>query len=266
VNAGMASGQTVAASLIAGADGRNSTVRQLAKIETRSWKYPQTAIALNIGHQFPHDDASTEFHTPSGPFTVVPLGPKTASLVWVESGTRAEKIASMDRDELEAAIERKMHSMLGRIELNSPMQCFPISGMVARRFGKGRAVLLGDAAHVLPPIGAQGFNLGIRDVQTLDELVRAAPADPGDVADAFHWRRLADITARTSAIDILNRSLLASFLPVQLARAIGFEAMRGIAPLRRFAMREGIAPSLGAERISKRIQHLIGSVVAKSGV
>ena len=267
VKAGLANGKTLTAGLVVGADGRNSTVRKLANIATRDWRYPQTAIALNIGHQFPHDDASTEFHTDTGPFTVVPLGPKTASLVWVEAKARAEEIASMERQVLETTIERRMHSMLGRIEAISPAQFFPLAGMVAKRFGRGRIVVLGDAAHVLPPIGAQGFNLGIRDVQALDELVRSAEAtDLGKIADMYHVRRLADVAARTTAIDILNRSLLADFLPVQLARAIGFEALRSVAPLRRFAMREGIAPTLGAERISRRIQDLIGSVVAKSGV
>jgi 2-octaprenyl-6-methoxyphenol hydroxylase len=261
----LSNGEIVAADLIVGADGRNSAVRGFANIAARTWQYPQVAIVLNVGHQYPHDDASTEFHTPSGPFTVVPLGPKTASLVWVESAARATQISAMQPGELEMTIERKMYSMLGRIEALLPLQTFPLTGMVARRFAKGRIVLVGDAAHVLPPIGAQGFNLGIRDIQTLGELVRSSTvADRSGVAETYHLRRLVDVTGRISAIDIMNRSLLADFLPVQLARSIGFEALRTIPPLRRFAMREGIAPNLRPGRISDRISALIGSVVAKS--
>ncbi|MEM7462113.1 MAG: UbiH/UbiF family hydroxylase [Pseudomonadota bacterium] len=248
----LSSGEQVAANFVIGADGRNSAVRRASGITARDWSYPQTAIVLNFKHELPHDDVSTEFHTASGPFTIVPLGPGLCSLVWVETPEKAAAIKAYGIGELAGEIEKHMHSMLGKITVTSEIQSFPLSGMIANSFGSGRTVLVGEAAHVFPPIGAQGFNLGLRDVQAVtDLLISCVPFTA--IASEYDRNRRLDVSTRTASIDLMNRSLLSSFLPVQLLRGIGMGALSSIGPLRRMAMREGIAPGKTLRMISRNL-------------
>jgi 2-octaprenyl-6-methoxyphenol hydroxylase len=238
----------VRARLAIGADGRNSLCRTAAGIETESWAYPQIALTFNLAHSRPHGDASTEFHTESGPFTLVPLPGRRSSLVWVVEPAQAERLQALDDAALSAEIERRSHSILGKINVEPGRGAFPLSTATARQFGAHRAALIGEAAHVIPPIGAQGLNLGLRDAAMIAELVADAHRAGDDVgADALTQRydrlRRGDVASRTVAVDLLNRSLLTDFLPAQGARGLGLYLMDRIAPLRRAVMREGVAPS-----------------------
>lgn len=250
----LSDGRQIGCRLAVAADGRESLLRKASGIGERKWAYPQVATVLNFEHEFDHQDTSTEFHTVSGPFTVVPLGTRRSSLVWVARPEKAEAIAGTGRDELEREIEERMGSMLGKVRIVSDIQRFPLSGMTANRYGKGPLVLVGEAAHLFPPIGAQGFNLGLRDVELVDRLAATAGREGlCGIGESYHRRRALDIGMRTASIDVMNRSLLSDFLPVQLARSIALSALGGISPLRRMAMREGVAP--GSE-----LRHLIGSL------
>ncbi len=121
-----------------------------------------------------------------------------------------------------------------------------MSSMIAKAFAAKRVALVGDAAHVFPPIGAQGFNLGIRDLAEICTLASSAllnHQDPGSqklLTDFDRGRRL-DITTRTGAVDMLNRSLLTDFLPVQAFRGLSLFALAQVPALRKFAMRKGLA-------------------------
>lgn len=235
-------GRTIRARLVVGADGRQSEVRRQSGISVRTWTYPQTALVLNFAHTLPHANTSTEFHTEHGPFTQVPLPGRRSSLVWVLSPKEAETMRDLPLETLSRAVEERMQSLLGKVTVEAPPQCFPLSGMQAERFGKGRIVLLGEAAHAFPPIGAQGLNLSLRDVMVLRDLLR----DPGQrgaaIGDAFDRRRRADIQSRTVSVDLLNRSLLSGFLPVQILRTTGLHLLSAIGPLRSVIMREGVEP------------------------
>lgn len=229
--------------ILAGSDGRNSLVRRSAGISARSWSYPQTAVVLNFDHEYDHDDTSNEFHTPSGPFTQVPLRRNCSSLVWAMNPSEADKRKQDSDADLCQHIEKRLHSMLGKVSIVSERRFFPFSGLMADQFGKGRSVLLGEAGHVFPPIGAQGFNLGLRDVSLFMDLLRQIPAGgEATIGDAFDRGRRTDVGSRTLGVDILNRSLLNGFLPVQMARFAGMTALAHIPPLRAFAMREGMGP------------------------
>ena len=229
--------------ILAGSDGRNSLVRRSAGISARSWSYPQTAVVLNFDHEYDHDDTSNEFHTPSGPFTQVPLGRNRSSLVWAMKPSEADRRKQDSDADLGLHIEKRLHSMLGKVSIASERRFFPFSGLMADRFGKGRSVLLGEAGHVFPPIGAQGFNLGLRDVSLFVDLLRQVPAGgEATIGDAFDRGRRSDVGSRTLGVDLLNRSLLNGFLPVQMARYAGMTALAHISPLRALAMREGMGP------------------------
>ncbi|WP_018010366.1 UbiH/UbiF family hydroxylase [Sinorhizobium medicae] len=257
---GLGDGRTISADLVIGADGRRSTVREAAGIDVKTWSYPQAAIVLNFGHELPHQDVSTEFHTESGPFTQVPLPGNRSSLVWVQKPHDAEETLKLAPDALSRTIEDRMQSILGKITTEGTPQSFPLSGLAARRFGKGRILLVGEAAHAFPPIGAQGLNLSLRDIMTLVDLI-GRPAGsrlPADTGDRFDGRRRADIVSRTASVDLLNRSLLSNFLPVQALRAAGLHLLASAGPLRGLLMREGIHPGSALQVFKEGLREQIG--------
>ena len=243
----LADGTRVSAPLVIAADGRNSAARAAAGIAATRRDLPQSALVLNFGHSRPHGFTSTEFHTEEGPFTQVPLPGERSSLVWVMSPERAGELSAIDQSELAAIIEDRMQSMLGRLTLESRPQVWTLSSARPTTLARNRVALVGEAAHVFPPIGAQGMNLGIRDVVDLAGVAANYRGDPGSDAAlaAYRSARRGDVLARSSAVDLLNRTLLSDLLPAQLARSAGLGLMAAASPLRVFAMREGLSPGSG---------------------
>ncbi len=240
-------GRSFSACLVAGADGRNSLCRKAAGIKTSLWRYEQMAIACNFAHTEPHENASNEFHRPSGPFTTVPLPGQNSSLVWVETPDEAKRLLALSDAAIAREIEMRLQGCLGTVSNAGPRAAFPLSGMKVDKFAANRIALVGDAAHVIPPIGAQGLNLGFRDAAALADCVGAAldeQRDPGgaDVIKTYNEARRSDVASRTMAVDLLNRSLISGFLPVQVARGLGLHLLSEVGPLRRLFMREGLAP------------------------
>jgi 2-octaprenyl-6-methoxyphenol hydroxylase len=241
-------GKSVSARLAVGADGRQSLCREAAGIEVRSRVLNQAALTFNVSHTRPHRNISTEFHTPQGPCVFVPLPGDRCSVVWVAAPKEAERLIGLSDDELSVAAEAQSHSILGRIAVEPGRHLFPLAIEQPRQFAKARIALVGEAAHVLPPIGAQGLNMGLRDAADIADIVRDAMQsgeDPGSpaVLTRYGSARRSDVTSRTFAIDMANRSLLSDFLPMQSLRAAGLHLIGSIGPLRRLAMREGLAPS-----------------------
>lgn len=256
VTVALKSGETLRAPLAIGADGRHSLCRAAAGIAFDERQYPQIALTVCLKHSRPHRDSSTEFHTPSGPFTLVPLPGQRSSLVWVLDPARADAIAELDDEALAAEIESASHSILGKIELEPGRGLFPLGVASARSFGDRRIALVGEAAHVVPPIGAQGLNLGLRDAATIGELAVAAQRAGRDIGGhevlaAYDRMRRTDVGSRTLAIDLLNRTLLTEFLPVQGLRGLGLYMIDRIGPLRRAVMREGVAPASAQPRLMR---------------
>ncbi|WP_438748632.1 UbiH/UbiF family hydroxylase [Pararhizobium sp. O133] len=249
-------GHSITADLVVGADGRKSGVREAAGIEVRNWSYPQSAVVLNFAHQMPHQNISTEFHTPDGPFTQVPLPGSRSSLVWVRKPDDAAATVALSADALSDLVERRMQSMLGKVTIDSAAQSFPLSGMAAKSFGKGRAILIGEAAHAFPPIGAQGLNLSLRDIMAAVSLLGSS-AIPADFGQRYDRKRRADILTRTVSVDLLNRSLLSDFLPVQMLRAAGMQALASVPPLRNLMMHEGLNPGSAIKSFGNSLREKI---------
>jgi 2-octaprenyl-6-methoxyphenol hydroxylase len=240
-------GKTLSARLVVGADGRQSLCREAAGIEVRRRELNQAAATFNISHSRPHRNISTEFHTPQGPCVFVPLPGDRCSVVWVASPKEAERLIALTDDELSVAVESQSHSILGRISVEPGRHRFPLVIEHTRQFARNRIALVGEAAHVLPPIGAQGLNMGLRDAADIADIVREAMLsgeDPGapQVLKRYDSARRTDVASRTFVIDAANRSLLSDFLPVQTLRAAGLHLIGSLGPLRRLAMREGLAP------------------------
>ncbi|MGN6747098.1 MAG: UbiH/UbiF family hydroxylase [Xanthobacteraceae bacterium] len=242
--------------LAIGADGARSICRTAAAITARRRNYPQAALTLNLAHQRPHDETSTEFHTEEGPFTLVPLPGRRSSLVCVVTPAHCAELAAMDDTALSAEIERRAHSLFGAMSVEAGRGVFPLAVETADAFARNRIALVGEAAHVVPPIGAQGLNLGIRDAATIAEIVAAAHQAGEDIGgpeviSRYDDERRADIVSRTLAVDFLNRSLLADFLPAHGARGLSLYLVDRIGPLRRALMREGITPAASQPKLMR---------------
>ena len=242
------SGQFLTARLVVGADGRHSLCREAAGIPVTRRDLKQTALTFNVSHSRPHRSVSTEFHTPDGPCVFVPLPGNRSSIVWVVAPAQAERLWSLTDDELSTAIETQSQSILGRMTVEPGRNLFPLAIERPNAFARDRIALVGESAHVVPPIGAQGLNLGLRDAADIAELAGeaiAAGRDPGapELLKRYEWARRPDVLSRTFVIDMANRSLLNDFLPLQPVRAVGMHLLGAIGPLRRFAMREGLTPT-----------------------
>jgi 2-octaprenyl-6-methoxyphenol hydroxylase len=248
--------QWLLAWLVIGADGRNSLCREAAGIDVKRRDLNQAALTFNIAHARPHRNISTEFHTAQGPCVFVPLPGDRCSVVWVTSPSEAGRLMTLSDDELSDAAERQSHSILGGVTVEPGRHLFPLAIEQPRQFARQRIALVGEAAHVLPPIGAQGLNMGLRDAADIADIARQAMLqgeDPGSpaVLSRFNSARRTDVASRIFAIDLANRSLLSDFLPMQTLRAAGLHLIGAFGPLRRLAMREGLAPSWRPARESK---------------
>lgn len=171
-----------------------------------------------------------------------------SSLVWVDAPAEAEKLLQLDAETFARALEVRLNGLLGVVDQFGPRAAFPLSGLSADPVARARTILVGEAAHVLPPIGAQGLNLGFRDAAWLAEIVRQAARDGrdiggSDVLEAYIASRRADVWTRGLAVDLLNRSLLADLVPLDLVRGAGIAALGAVPWLRQRVMREGQSPA-----------------------
>lgn len=236
--------RTVRAKLVVAADGSQSLVRRAAGIGVRRWSYRQAAFVTTLSHERPHGGGSIEFHTPGGPCTLVPLPGARSSLVWVARPDEGERWSRLDPGPLAREVEGACHGVYGAMAVDGPRGVIPMEGLVALRLGTGRVVLVGEAAHRFPPIGAQGLNLGFRDVSELgDLLAQVGPRDLPSVPARYAARRQADVALRTASVDVLNRSLLTNAFAPTAARALALTAARGVGPVRRALMRFGLGPA-----------------------
>lgn len=243
-----ADGEQLSARLVVGADGRRSPSRTAAGIGVSRRDLHQSALTFNISHSRPHKDISTEFHTVQGPCVFVPLPGHRCSVVWVAATREAERLMSLGDDELSEAAERQSHSILGRVQVEAGRNLFPLTIERPDKFASHRVALVGESAHVVPPIGAQGLNMGLRDAADIADIAGQAISlgeDPGSPAVLARYQsaRRADVASRLIAIDVANRSLLSDFVGSQSLRATGMHLLGSFGPLRRLAMREGLAPS-----------------------
>lgn len=239
-------GSRVRARLVIAADGRNSPIREAAGIDVTTTRYGQKALAFAVTHPLPHDNVSTEIHRSGGPFTLVPLpdheGQPSSAVVWMEDGPEAVRLADLHVAAFENETTARSCGLFGPLSLASHRTLWPIISQVADRMAGERVALVAEAAHVLPPIGAQGLNMSLGDLRALLDLAEAAPQNLGarDMLEAYHRKRHVDVRARITGIDLLNRASKLHAQPLRDARAIGLEALYSLAPVRRTLMQLGL--------------------------
>ncbi|MDP4824210.1 MAG: FAD-dependent monooxygenase, partial [Aestuariivirgaceae bacterium] len=179
-----------------------------------------------------------------------------SSLVWMERPERAAEIAALLPVELAREIQRASHGDLGLISDTAPCHAFPMRGLTAESFGKNRVYLIGEAAHVVPPIGAQGLNMSLRDAAFAAELATDGLQwgdDPGEekLLARYDSARRADVLPRQTVIDLMNRSLLSDLLPLELGRALGIGIAGHVPFIRSRVMRQGLSPESGLPRLMR---------------
>jgi 2-octaprenyl-6-methoxyphenol hydroxylase len=239
-----------AARLAIAADGRKSIMREAAGISCRNWTYDQVAIATSFDHSAAHGGISTEYHRTAGPFTTVPLKGNRSSLVWLERPARAAQLMELTDRDLAKEIQLASRGELGLVSGIGPRKTFPMQGLIANSFAAKRTMLIGETAHVVPPIGAQGLNMSLRDGAQAAELI-SGHSDPGaaGILQEYDLLRRRDVLPRQQMIDLMNRSLLSGLLPMEMARAVGLDVLGRFAPLRRFVMRRGLGPVSSLPRV-----------------
>jgi 2-octaprenyl-6-methoxyphenol hydroxylase len=239
-------GTEVEAEFVVAADGRNSIVRKSAGIDVTEWSFKQSALVTRFQHSRTHECVSTEWHKLGGPFTTVPLPGNSSALVWMDKPDKIDAAMQLDAKDLAREIQLMNHGTLGLVRDVKPPHSFPMRGVKAEKFAAQRCFLVGEAAHVFPPVGAQGLNMSLRDAGHLLDVVLGHD-DPGSIVamEAYEALRRGDVVPRQTAISLMNRSLLAEMLPPHLARAAGLAAVAFVPPLRQLAIREGLSPSGG---------------------
>ena len=245
----LSDGSAVQAALVVAADGRDSGLREAAGIRASRWHYGQKALVFTVGHEAPHGGVSTEIHRSGGPLTLVPMpdrgGRHRSSVVWMVPGPRAAVLEGLSDAALGAEITAETMGLLGALTVEGSRAAWPIIGQLAHRLTAERLVLIAEAAHVVPPIGAQGLNMSLADIECLAGLAglrRAAGGDIGapDLLAAYERTRLPELVARAAGIDALNRAARAEPQALRDLRRLGLAAIHGVTPLRRLAMRLGL--------------------------
>ena len=256
ITASFDKGPEIKARLIIGADGRNSPVRTQAGIECHKHEYNQTAITCLINHSQSHNGAATEFHRPSGPLAFVPMPGNQSSVVWVETPERAADILHLKKEDFIQTLQDLSQNILGGITLEHGPQSWPLCTIKAQSLTAPRMALMAEAAHVMSPITAQGLNLSLRDVAALAETITDAMRlglDPGAQAilSQYAKRRRIDVGTRVFGVDRMNRIVSTDMSIVTDLRRAGLKTVEKIPPLKRLAMRQGLAPEIDAGRLTR---------------
>jgi 2-octaprenyl-6-methoxyphenol hydroxylase len=242
----LSDGAQVTARLVIGADGRGSSVREALGIGARTFRYGQKALAFAVGHDLPHRNVSTEVHRSGGPFTLVPLpdrdGHPASAVVWMEGGPEVARLAALPVAAFEAEMTTRSSGVLGPLRLLTRRSVWPIISQIADRMSGPRTVLMAEAAHVVPPIGAQGLNMSLADLTCLLDLATQHRDDPGlpAVTDAYHRRRHWEVQARVTGIDLLNRASMAGSQPLRDLRSQALDALYSTRTVRRMLMQAGL--------------------------
>jgi len=229
---------TLTAPLVIGADGGQSSVRRLSSISTRSWDYGQSAIITNITPTKAHNNCAYERFTPSGPLAMLPLSNRRCSVVWTVHNNDIDTVMNLSNSDFLERLQQNFGYRLGRLLESGKRSSYPLQLMRSTRHHNDRALLIGNAAHTLHPIAGQGFNLGIRDVAVLAEVIVNAAHQGEDIGSPgilhkYVSRRNNDQRNVSIMTDSLVRIFSNSLPPLVIARNLSLLALDIIPPLKK---------------------------------
>ncbi|WPZ35378.1 UbiH/UbiF/VisC/COQ6 family ubiquinone biosynthesis hydroxylase [Thalassobaculum sp. OXR-137] len=238
-------GRVLSAPLVVAADGRGSRVRALAGIRHTTVDYHQTAVVDTIAHAESHHNLAHERFLPGGPLALLPLQGNRSALVWTERTAVAERIAQLDDASFAAALEERFGDSLGRMTPVGPRRVYPLTLTLAESGIAERVALVGDAFHALHPIAGQGFNVGVRDIAVLAEVLADASRLGLDIGGApvlrdYQRRRRFDIMTMVASTDGLTRLFSNDIAPVRSARRIGLSIVERVPAFKRAAIRHAM--------------------------
>lgn len=241
----LTTGATITAKLVIGADGRASSVARLAGMTTRRYEFGQSALTFAVTHDIPHENVSTEIHLSGGPFTLVPLpdleGTPRSAVVWMDDHAATKRRLTEAADTFNREASDRSGHLLGPLTLCSARQAWPIISQLADRLYARRVALIAEAAHVMPPIGAQGLNTSLADIAALLNALETS-SDPGDATALarYHASRWPDMTARIAGVSVLNHASQLGAPALQSLRRFGLEMFHDVPVIRRGLMHLGL--------------------------
>ena len=239
----LASGETLRARLLVGADGRRSGTAARAGIRRTGWGYGQTALVCAIAHEKPHHGVAHQFFMPPGPLAILPLPGNRSSIVWSETEAQARAINALPDDQYLEVLSPRFGDFLGEISLAEKRFVYPLNLTLANSFIAERLALVGDAAHGMHPIAGQGLNAGLRDVAALAHVLSHAQRRGEDIASPLvlaryqQWRRF-DTASLAAATDLFNRLFSNDSALLRFGRDLGMAAINAVPGLRRGFIRE----------------------------
>ncbi|WP_406852547.1 UbiH/UbiF/VisC/COQ6 family ubiquinone biosynthesis hydroxylase [Brevundimonas sp. BH3] len=236
-------GRTLEAPLVVGAEGRGSTVRREAGIQTLGWTYKQSGVVCTVKLGKDHGNVAHEYFLPDGPFAILPLTEQRVSLVWTESTRRAEALKVCSNEAFHAHLFRRFGEFLDSLEVVGPRFVYPLSLQLAENLIAPRIAIMGDAAHGVHPVAGQGLNMGLKDAAALAEVLTEALRLGEDIGSELvleryaRWRRF-DTAVLSAGFDAFVRLFSNDIPPVRFARDTGMAIVNRIGPLRRAFMHE----------------------------
>ncbi|HZL00071.1 MAG TPA: UbiH/UbiF/VisC/COQ6 family ubiquinone biosynthesis hydroxylase [Caulobacteraceae bacterium] len=236
-------GRVLTAPLVVGADGRASLVRRQSNIGVLGWGYGQSGVVATVALEHDHGGVAYEHFLSAGPFAILPLTGRRASLVWTESTRRGAVLAEAREEVFVAYLKRRFGSFLGGVAPCGPRFVHPLSFQLADRLIGPRVALIGDSAHAIHPIAGQGLNMGLKDAAALAEVLIDAVrlgedlGAPSVLRRYDRWRGL-DNVGVALATDVFNRLFSNDHPLPRLVRGAGMALVNRIGPARRFFMRE----------------------------
>jgi len=251
----IAGGPRVECQLVVAAEGRNSPLREAARIPITRLPYSQTGIVCAISHAKPHNGTALEHFLPSGPFAQLPMcasrdaeeggAANVSAIVWTERTPIAQRMLKLDDARFAREIARRLGDHLGGVHVVGRRWSYPLSAMHAHRYFDTRLALVGDAAHAIHPIAGQGLNLGFRDVIALSEVLIEASHRGDDLGAPsllrrYQRERRPDNLLMLTATDALDRLFSTDNPLLRLARDVGIAAVHRAPPLKRLFMRQAM--------------------------
>ena len=225
--------RSITAKLIVGCDGMNSKVRELSKIDFRSWSYNQTAIVANFKTDA-NDSCIKQTFTSIGPLALLPISDCESTLIWSIDDDVSYKFISMSDEDFTEEVINKFGEHIGKFEMTSKRQSFSLNHLSAKTFSKDRVFLVGDSAHHIHPLAGLGLNAGIGDVACLANLIKEnGLEDLEKISSTYNRKRIPINLGLAASMEAFKRGFGQKNIWVKLFRNTAFNIANKMSPLKK---------------------------------